>query len=43
MGTKDIEMKAKQKEAPEAPASPRDITYHGITVHDPFAGLKDED
>ena len=43
MGTKDTEMKAEQLEAPEAPASPRDITYHGITVHDPFAGLKDAD
>jgi oligopeptidase B len=30
-------------EAPVAPASPKDFTYHGITVHDPFAGLKDDD
>ena len=43
MGRKDTEMKAEQMAAPEAPASPRDTTYHGITVHDPFAGLKDED
>ncbi|MEE8372042.1 MAG: S9 family peptidase, partial [Sphingomonadales bacterium] len=36
-------MNAENIKAPNAPASPRDFTHHGITVHDPFAGLKDED
>ena len=43
MKSDHTEKTAQLPEAPVAPASPRDITYHGITVHDPFAGLKDED
>ena len=43
MGLDQTEKTAHLPEAPAAPASPKDFTYHGITVHDPFAGLKDQD
>ena len=43
MTSDQTEKSALLPDAPMAPASPREFTYHGITVHDPFAGLRDQD